>query len=88
MLTFRVSAGQQVSKFRKGYRQVCYDAYHQLQEILEKIDSRSKESKKLAKFRGNGLAGVQDIMYGNIRQTPIEDETVVGLQKKFLFTHL
>ena len=64
---------------------VCYDAYHQLQDVLEDIDSRSKTSKKLLAFRGNGIAGEPDIMYGSIRQSPIEDETVVGLQHKFLF---
>ncbi len=64
---------------------VCYNGYHQLQEIKEIIDTRSKASKKLLDFRGSGIAGDPNIMYGSIRQTPVEDETIVGLQHKFLF---
>ncbi len=63
----------------------CYDAYHQLQEIREEIDSRSEVSETLLEFRGNGAAGDPDIMYGSIRQSPTEVETIVGLQYKFLF---
>lgn len=64
---------------------LCYDGYHALQDIREEIDSRAKASKKVIAFRGNGAAGEPDTMYGSIRQSPIEDETVVGLQFKFLF---
>ncbi|MCB0631623.1 MAG: hypothetical protein KDD15_17885, partial [Lewinella sp.] len=64
---------------------VCYDSYHQLQDIVEAIDSRSNATDELNKLRGRGAVGDPDIMYGSIRQTPIEEETVVGLQHKFLF---
>ncbi len=64
---------------------ICYDAYHQLQDAREAIDSRSRASKKLLDFRGNGMVGDPNIMYGSIRQSPVEDETIVGLQRKFLF---
>ena len=63
----------------------CYDSYHQLQEIKEIINSRSKVSKELLAFRGSGAAGEPDIMYGSIQQLPVEEETIVSLQHKFLF---
>ena len=75
---------EQINKQHK-LSKICYDAYHQLQDIREVIDSRSKVSKKLQALRGNGSAGEPDIMYGSIRQTPVEEETIVGLQRKFLF---
>lgn len=88
-LTVRMDPRVQLlsSETMKQYRlsMTCYDAYHQLQEILETIDSRSKTSKKLLEFRGDGVAGEPDIMYGSIQQATIADETVVGLQHKFLF---
>ena len=64
---------------------VCYDSYNQLQDIREAIDSRTKVKDKLLQLRGTGAAGDPDIMYGSIRQGVVEDETVVGLQHKFLF---
>jgi photosystem II stability/assembly factor-like uncharacterized protein len=64
---------------------ICYDSYNQLQGIREAIDSRSRLSDELLQLRGRGAAGDPDIMYGSIRQSAVEDETVVGLQHKFLF---
>ena len=65
--------------------QICYDSYHQLQDIVEAIDSRPKVTDPLQKLRGSGAAGEPDILYGSIRHTPIEEETLIGLQRKFLF---
>ena len=64
---------------------VCYDAYHQLQDIVEVIDAKSNASEQALQFRGSGAAGEPDLLYGSIRKTPIEDETLIGLQRKFLF---
>lgn len=64
---------------------VCYDAYHELQKIREVVDSRSKVSKKLLELKGKGKVGDPNTMYGSISQSPIEQETIVGLQHKFLF---
>ena len=76
-----------LAQINKQYQlsKICYDAYHQLQDIRDAIDAKSKVSKKLQALRGNGTPGEPDIMYGSIRQTPVENETIVGLQHKFLF---
>ena len=64
---------------------LCYDSYHELQDIVEAIDSKPELTDQLRQLRGRGAAGEPDLLYGSIRQTPIEEETVVGLQQKFLF---
>ena len=64
---------------------LCYDAYHELQAIRETIDGKKKLSKEVIAFRGNGAPGDPDIMYGSISQSSIDQETVVGLQYKFLY---
>ena len=63
----------------------CYTAYHELQEIVEAIDDTSSASAQMQNFRGSGQVGEPDFMYGSIRHTPVEEETLVGLQHKFLF---
>ncbi len=63
----------------------CYEAYHELQVIREAIDATSKPTKAMQALLGNGAAGEPDFMYGSIRQSAVEDETIVGLQHKFLF---
>lgn len=72
---------------------ICYKAYHQLQVIREKIEagmadpkikwSKGKKEQWLA-IRGEGAPGNPDIMYGSIYQSPVEMETIVGLQEKWL----
>lgn len=64
---------------------VCYTSYQELQEIREAIDSRPTLPPALQDFRGNGAPGDPDILYGSITHTPVAEETVVGLQRKFLF---
>ncbi|RLD18955.1 MAG: glycoside hydrolase, partial [Bacteroidetes bacterium] len=63
----------------------CYDAYHELQTIREAIDQMSNASNAIKALRGNGAPGNPDTMYGSIRESPIDQETVAGLQHKFLF---
>lgn len=81
----RVKATAEAIAKQSELSMVCYDAYHQLQEIQEEIDSKPKVSRQLLEFRGNGKVGEPDIMYGSIRQAPAGEETLVGLQHKFLF---
>jgi len=63
----------------------AYNAYHELQSMIENIDANKKASKGMIALRGNGKASDQDVMYGSIRATPIERETLVSLQNKFLY---
>jgi len=63
----------------------CYEAYHELQTIREAIDQMGSASDALKALRGNGAPGNPNTMYGSIRESPIDQETVVGLQHKCLF---
>lgn len=65
----------------------CYVGYHELQDIVEAIDAKKRASNAQKAFRGNGAVGDPDTMYGSIRATPIEKETLVNLQNKLLFLH-
>ncbi|MEP1096398.1 MAG: glycoside hydrolase [Cyclobacteriaceae bacterium] len=70
----------------------CYQNYEKLQDIRMVLDQRLLEKRKwkkgekeeLLKLRGPGLPGRGDILYGSIRATPVDKETIVGLQEKFL----
>jgi len=72
----------------------CYSGYLTAQRIREGIDIvlRDKTTtlnearrQKLLTLRGSGSPGNPDILYGSIYERPAEEETVVGLQHKFLF---
>ena len=64
----------------------CYRGYLEAQEIREAIDALSPERREAQmKFRGEGVPEDPDTLYGSIVETPPEDETVVGLQQKFLY---
>lgn len=63
----------------------CYNAYHELQTMIEAIDAKRNASEGLKRLRGNGAVGDPDTMYGSITHVPAENETLVGLQNKFLF---
>jgi photosystem II stability/assembly factor-like uncharacterized protein len=79
----------------------CYEAYHALQTIREAIDGALEETEErgaeergdadverraaLLALRGEGAPGEPDVLYGSIRATPDDTETVVDLQHKLLF---
>jgi photosystem II stability/assembly factor-like uncharacterized protein len=75
----------------------CYLSYHELQDLRELIDKnlsdakfkwkKSKRDLALA-LRGNGSPDNPDIMYGSISVTSLDQETLVGLQDKFLHMQL
>ncbi len=89
----RVSISETDLKLQSEYSLTCYKAYNELQQLREKIDAKLSDSKiKWAKgkkellvaFRGEGLPENPDVMYGSISESPIEKETIVGLQDKLL----
>jgi photosystem II stability/assembly factor-like uncharacterized protein len=72
----------------------AYDSYHILQDMRDAIDSELVDTswtwgpgvkEALEKFRGQGLPDGSDLLYGSIRQTSLENESIVSLQGKFLY---
>lgn len=88
----RVNITVEDLQLQSKYALVCYDAYHKLQNIREKLDVKlnnrqltKEELDKYASWRGSGLPGGGDILYGSIYAAAPDKETVVSLQEKFLF---
>lgn len=70
----------------------CYRGYLDAQAVREAIDARlagggadAAVREALTALRGRGEPGDADILYGSITAVPAEQETIVGLQQKFLF---
>jgi photosystem II stability/assembly factor-like uncharacterized protein len=63
----------------------CYQAYHELEAIKSTINGLAGTTPERRALVGNGSVGNPDTMYGSIRHTPAGEETIVGLQHKFLF---
>lgn len=81
----RVTISPEALKDQFRLSMACYNAYHELQAMVEAIDAKKDASEGLKKLRGNGSVGDPDTMYGSITHVPAENETLVGLQNKFLF---
>ena len=68
----------------------CYEAYLELATIRTAIDEAltgapAEHAAALRRLRGEGEPGVPDVLYGSIRESALEDETLVGLQQKLLY---
>lgn len=72
---------------------ICYRAYHDLQAAYEQIEAELNDKKiKWAKgkkemviaLRGEGAPENPDVMYGSITEVPVDQETIVGCQDKWL----
>lgn len=70
----------------------AYDAYHRLLDLRNSVDEQLRRTdlsvsmrESLDNLRGSGRVGDPDILYGNIVAASPEDESIVGLQYKFLF---
>ncbi len=61
----------------------CYRGYLETQRIREAID-RERRAPWMT-LRGERDPGEPDTLYGSIRETPPDEETLVGLQEKFLY---
>jgi len=90
----RASINDSDLQLQTDYSLACYKSYQELQAIREAIDKKLSDSKvKWAKgkkdqmlaLRGSGAPDNPDVMYGSISEVPLDQETMVGLQDKFLF---
>ena len=68
----------------------CYRGYLEAQEIRESIEARLAGSSPagratLSSLRGAGEPEDADVLYGSISAVPTAQETIVGVQQKFLF---
>ncbi len=81
----RVTITQKALAAQYELSMACYNAYHELQTMVENIDAMRNPSEGFLQLRGRGAVGDPDTMYGSITQVPAERETLVGLQNKFLF---
>jgi photosystem II stability/assembly factor-like uncharacterized protein len=89
----RVTISETDLKLQSEYSLTCYKAYNELQQLREAIDAKLNDSKtkwvkgkkeSLIAFRGEGSPENPDVMYGSISESPLEKETIVGLQDKLL----
>jgi hypothetical protein len=76
------------------YSMKCYRLYASLQAVRDSIDLLLKDPSRkwkagvreqMQSLRGNGAPEYGDILYGSIRETSVERETIVGLQEKLLY---
>jgi len=90
----RVSISEADVKLQTDLSMTAYNAYHELQSIRESMDVMLADPKKKWKagqkesalaLRGTGDPEGGDFLYGSISETPVEKETLVGLQHKLLF---
>jgi hypothetical protein len=90
----RVSISATDLKAQHDYSVECYKAYHELQALRESVEAQLHGKKKLKKAQytslrdlvGEGEPENPDIIYGSITERP--NETIVGLQDKFLHMQL
>lgn len=83
-------------KLQTDYSMMCYNAYHELQDMRESIEAQLNGKKKLKKAQytslrdmvGEGQPENPDIQYGSIYESPLDRETIVSLQDKLLHMQL
>jgi len=87
----RVKIGEEDLQLQTNYSMACYDGYHEALELRDQIDALlrgnlpSAKKQQLQALRGEGTPGDPNTMYGSIYESPAGEETVTGLQSKFLF---
>jgi hypothetical protein len=90
----RVSISDSDLKLQTDLSMQCYNSYKALQIIRDEMDARLSDTKRKLKeepkkqivnLRGTGKPDAGDILYSSIYEAPLEQETIVGLQDKFLF---
>jgi hypothetical protein len=83
----RVEISSEDLKLQTDASMACYKGYLKAQALREAMEEtpdygRGDEWKALL---GSGTAGDPNILYGSIYETPGDEETIAGLQHKFIF---
>lgn len=90
----RVKISEKDLKLQTDYATACYRAYHRAQDVREAIDRRLNDpsslmdkaiQEKMNTLLGGRAPGDPDVLYGSIYDTPVDRETLSGLQHKFLY---
>lgn len=84
----RVTASKEDLTLQGLYSKRCYEGYNELQTIREDLEQRIAKGGRtsaLQALRGRGNPGEQDLLYGSIYHRDPQEETVVGLQGKFIY---
>ncbi len=87
----RVVIGEADLQLQTDLSLACYRAYHQAQAIRETIDDiltsnpPADRQTALRALRGTGAPSAPDILYSSITARDPGQETLVGLQEKFLY---
>jgi hypothetical protein len=85
----RVEISAEDLRLQTDTSMACYRGYLEAQELREAIDEaledRAERREAWMALRGSGSPGDPDILYGSIYEVSPNEETVVGLQHKFLF---
>jgi photosystem II stability/assembly factor-like uncharacterized protein len=82
----RVVTSEEDVRLQTDNSLACYRGYLEAQKIREAIDALPSERREaMMGFRGEGAPDDPDTLYGSITESHPENETVVGLQEKFLY---
>jgi len=91
----RVTISAADVQLQTDYSLACYKGYLRLQKMRESIDALllnrntqrnvKKQEALLKTLRGSDLPGNPDLLYGSITAASSDQETIAGLQNKFLY---
>ena len=84
----RVEISDEALRLQTENTMACYRGYLTAQDLREAIEAATLaegEQDAWTTLRGARLPGAADTLYGSIYETPPEEETVTGLQQKFLY---
>jgi photosystem II stability/assembly factor-like uncharacterized protein len=84
----RVEISDEALRLQTENTMACYRGYLAAQDLREAIEAASLaegEQEAWSILRGARLPGAADTLYGSMYETSPEEETVMGLQQKFLY---
>jgi hypothetical protein len=90
----RSQASPQDLEMQREYAMRSHSAYLELAEMKSRMDEQLQQSSRGRtqqvldrgrSLRGQGAPGEVDVLYGRITQAPLERESIVSLQEKFLY---